>query len=141
MVEKHLSDREVIETILANEGRETLDRFFELWDDDAVMELPFVRPPFARRVAGKAAIEAIIRPVIQGWRRSKMIVTRMLATEEPGVFVVEYRGEMELESNGRPHNNIYISIMQVRNGKLVFWREYMDPTITAEAYGPGGVVT
>ncbi len=132
-----LGDRDVIDTLLANERRETLDLFFDLWDDNVVLEIPYARPPRPNRLVGKATIEPVIRPVIMGWRSARFVDINVRATAEPGEFVAEYRGDIVLESNGRPHNNVYISIMRVKNGKLVFWREYSDPFRTLASYGPG----
>jgi hypothetical protein len=42
-------------------------------------------------------------------------------------FTLEYASEGKVTATGRPYRNRYISVVTIRNRKIVHWRDYLDP--------------
>ena len=69
--------------------------------------------------------------------------------QEPNWILAEYRGEIEVLSTGRPYNNRYCGLFQLRDGtlasrfrnalarKIALFREYYNPLTLQEGFGDG----
>jgi ketosteroid isomerase-like protein len=49
--------------------------------------------------------------------------------------IAEYRSD-GLTRDGRPYRTTYISVFELRDGRIVLAREYFDPSVIAQAFGP-----
>ena len=52
---------------------------------------------------------------------------KLYPMQEPNWILAEYRGEIEVLSTGRPYNNRYCGLFQLRDGKIALFREYYNP--------------
>jgi ketosteroid isomerase-like protein len=52
-----------------------------------------------------------------------------------GVVVLEYASEGRVVATGRPYANRYISVLTIRAGEVVHWRDYLDPIAVFDALG------
>lgn len=46
-------------------------------------------------------------------------------------------GEIQIAATGKPYNNRYIGLFRLRDGKIVLFKEYFNPTILTESFGSG----
>ncbi|WP_232660576.1 nuclear transport factor 2 family protein [Pseudonocardia sp. TRM90224] len=103
--------------------------------DEIVVETPF-SPPGMRRFDGKAAWLAFLvaaradLPIrIESCR--EIAVHR---TADPAVIVVEYELTATTEA-GRRGSAAFIGVLEVRDGKMVGWREYQNNVAMGLAMG------
>ena len=60
-----------------------------------------------------------------------------------GVVVLEYASEGHVVSTGRRYSNRYISVLTLREGEVMHWRDYLDPVAVFDAVGwppPGRLI-
>ena len=51
------------------------------------------------------------------------------------VVVLEYEVHGESVQTGRPYNNRFVSIVTIKDGKVTWWRDYLDPIAVFDAAG------
>ena len=57
---------------------------------------------------------------------------------DDSTVTLEYASEGTVTATGRPYGNQYISVVTIRNRKIVHWRDYLDPLRVFAAFeGPG----
>ena len=129
-------------------NRETLDRIRELlrtgdwqglsacWADDGVMELPYALPGTPARTVGREAISANAAGSLALFSSFQTPEFTIFPTVDPDVFFAEYRSEAVIRPTGRTYNNLYVGYFRFRDGALVHWKEYFNPSVIREAFRP-----
>ncbi|MBW4569155.1 MAG: hypothetical protein KME31_14385 [Tolypothrix carrinoi HA7290-LM1] len=56
-------------------------------------------------------------------------------TSDPAVFIVEFKGVIDVKLTGKTYNNNYCGVFTIQNSKLVHYKEYFDPIILQTAFG------
>ena len=114
------------------------DDFFDLLAEDVVFEYVISVPGYPRRVEGRQSIIDLY-----GDYDSYMIVRsadnlRVYRDPAASVVVLEYEVHGQAAQTGRPYDNRFVSIVTVNDGKVVWWRDYLDPVAVFDASGwPG----
>ncbi len=109
--------------------------FLEMMAEDAVMEFPFAPPGTLRRLEGRAALRTHLER-ING-------VVDFEYFSEPTVHYVEGRDVVILEfscrgrasATGRAYDQDYISVLTLRDGKIVRYQDYWNPLTLLDAVG------
>jgi ketosteroid isomerase-like protein len=123
-------DKQIVDRFLSLHEPNTHDQQLQMVHETCVLELPFV----GVRVVGRSAILEYSgrTSTFKTWKKGTFIDRKIIATEEPGVYVVEARGDMILPS-GVPYKNTYVMVIGVRDGQINLAREYFNPVVIAEA--------
>lgn len=58
-------------------------------------------------------------------------------TTDPEVIIVEFGLDGEIVSTGETYQLSYIQVVRVRNGRIVWMRDYMDPRVFSRIGAPG----
>jgi ketosteroid isomerase-like protein len=102
------------------------DHYFEAVADDAVFEYRYVFPNFPTKIVGRDALMALY----SGYGAStilhsgdSLIVHR---SREPGVLILEYEVHGRKIRTNKAYDNRFISVVTVKDRKIVHWRDYMD---------------
>jgi ketosteroid isomerase-like protein len=125
-----------------NDGKNIVHRFLDLHEPDThdqqlqmlhetcVLELPFI----GLKIVGKRAIleHSAQTSAFKTWKKGTFVDRKIVAAEEPGIYLVEARGDMILAS-GVPYKNAYVMFFGVREGQISLAREYFNPMVIAEA--------
>ena len=113
-----------------------MDKFNELWTENAVLEFPYAPPGLVARVAGKAAIVKYYKDTPNQFTDWKFTVSAFYETTDPNVILIEWRGTAKIAANGNHYDQTYIGFLQTDDdGKIVHYKEYWNPTIVLEAFG------
>jgi ketosteroid isomerase-like protein len=112
-----------------------MDRHFSFWAEDGVMEFPFQARGFPTRFAGREAIAAALGGMPGTVASFGARDMRLLATEEPGLFLTEWTSDIVVRVTGETHVQRYICLVRVKDGRVDLFREYNDPQVVAEAFG------
>jgi ketosteroid isomerase-like protein len=106
-------------------GRGDLAGWMAIYASDAVHEFPWVPEGRVTRLEGRDAIEAYMSPLVEGGRAGGGTFEVISVTETDDKLVVEMIGRRERD--GIPVELGYVSILTLRDGKVVRFRDYMNP--------------
>ncbi|MDC0743034.1 nuclear transport factor 2 family protein [Polyangium mundeleinium] len=112
-----------------------IQRWIELFADDAVVEFPYAPPGLPARLEGKAAIDAYFRPTPQTFAGLTFSDVRRYVTTDPDVALAEVHGTAQIPATGKRYEQDYIMVLRTRAGKIVHYREYWNVGRALEAFG------
>jgi ketosteroid isomerase-like protein len=95
------------------------------FDDDAVFELPYIGESFR----GRDEIVARMRPSLERMNGLRFFDFDIRPMAEAGCYVAEFKGSAVISTTGLPYDQIYIALFRIRDGRVVQFREYMDPLV------------
>ncbi|GGU29857.1 nuclear transport factor 2 family protein [Streptomyces coeruleorubidus] len=104
-----------------------IDAWVGLWAEDGVMEFPFAPPGRPRRLEGKEAVAAYMRPYPDHIDLHDFPDLRIHRTTDPETIVAEMRGVGRLVKTGSPYDMTYIAVVTVRDGLIASYRDYWNP--------------
>lgn len=116
------------------------DSFMEMVADDVVMEFPYAPPGMVTRLDGKAALTQHLKNLggmLAFDRMSEPVVNPSI---DPDVFVLEFTGHGKGVETGEPYDQQYISVIRLRHGKIVHYRDYWNPLVALRALRGSTVV-
>jgi ketosteroid isomerase-like protein len=109
--------------------------YFDLLADDVIFEYVISVPGYPRRVQGRQSIIDLYSRYDDYMRVHSADNLRIYRDPEASVVVLEYEVHGESVQTGRPYNNRFVSIITVKDTKVVHWRDYLDPIAVFEATG------
>jgi ketosteroid isomerase-like protein len=110
--------------------------FFDLLADDVVFEFIITVPDYPRRVEGRENLIELYRGYHEAFFLDRCFDLRVHRADDSTV-TLEYASEGKVTATGRPYGNRYISVVTIRNRKIVHWRDYLDPLrVFAALEGP-----
>ena len=107
----------------------------ELCDQDVLVEFPFAPDVASRKIAGRAAIYGYLKnyhSVIELQRTPTLTVH---ATDDANMATAEWSVSGRVISNGNPYEMSYATFVTFKNGLIVNYREYWNPTAFTTAMG------
>ena len=100
--------------------------YFEAVADDAVFEFRYVFPDFPTKVVGRDALMALY----SGYGDSTILHSGdalvVHRSQDPGVLILEYEVHGKKLRTGKAYDNRFISVVTIKDRKIVHWRDYMD---------------
>jgi uncharacterized protein len=117
------------------EGIADGEHFFDLLAKDVVFDYIITIPGYPRHVEGRDAVVELYRTygallVLDSC--SDLVVHH---DTKNGVVVLEYASAGRAVADGTPYRNRYISVLTIRDGKISYWRDYLDPLAVFDAIG------
>jgi uncharacterized protein len=102
------------------------NHYFDTIAADAVFEFRYQFPGWPSKVVGREALMALYagygeRISLHGAGALVVNVSRT-----PGVVVLEYEVRGVALSSGKTYENRFVSVVTIRDRKIVGWRDYMD---------------
>ena len=126
------NDVDVVTAALERIGGLDIEAALELADPDFVLELPYRADGGPNRMTGADAAK-FMRVLPKLFSRMRFSDVTLHQGVTPGHVIAEYRSD-GLTRDGRPYRNTYISVFELRDGRIVLWREYFDPSVIAQAF-------
>jgi uncharacterized protein len=109
--------------------------FFDLLAEDVAFEFVISVPGYPRRVVGRRAVAELYR----GYRNTmvlrsadELVVHR---DHEASVLVLEYSVHGQAVQTGRTYDNHFVSVITIKDRKVTYWRDYLDPVAIFNAIG------
>lgn len=102
------------------------DAIAEMWTDDAILEFPFAPEGFPEKVDGGPAIEKYFRDaleVVKPIAYPNQVVTPLADAD---ACVIEFDSQLTVGDDPTVQENSYITIVRVRDGKIVLFKEHYD---------------
>ncbi len=105
-----------------------MEKFAQVWAEDAVQHMPYSPKGFPKQVSGKANLMEHYKawPKISGKANftDHLVIYPM---QDPEMVFVEFKGDVYIISTGRNYRQVYGGLFHVEQGKIMLFREYYDP--------------
>jgi ketosteroid isomerase-like protein len=112
-----------------------VDALAAYWHDDLVFEAPFSFTGTPSRTAGKAAVYERLAGSY-GLVRMSFHITEVHELVDPDRFLVEYTSDGHMIGSGEAYTNVYMTLIEFRDGLMTLFREFYDSQRCAAAFGP-----
>ncbi|MEV0006377.1 nuclear transport factor 2 family protein [Micromonospora sp. NPDC050980] len=133
------SSREVVERVLRAGREQDVEAFVALMAPQGCIEWPF-RPA---GVPGRAQGHAQIRRHLTEAANALVTIDEhrdlvLHETTDPEVVVVEYEARGSVVATNAPFEQTVIAVFRVRDGRIVSYRDYINPLALLAALDEGG---
>ena len=109
--------------------------FFDMHADDVVVEYIITVPDYPRRIVGREALAELYSDYGHSIVQSGSSDVHRYHDPEKSVVVLEYTMHGTVVHTGTPYVNRFISVITIRDRKIVHWRDYLDPLAVFAAFG------
>jgi ketosteroid isomerase-like protein len=123
---------EVFGTLAQNLGTGDVDALLAQCVDDVVFEFPFAPDGRPRRVEGKPALADYLKGISGRLSVEGAPNLEMHETVNPDVAIVEMTLTGTVRATGAQYEQSYVSVLTVRDGLVVRYRDYWNPLGIAE---------
>jgi ketosteroid isomerase-like protein len=109
--------------------------YFDMLADDVVFEYVISVPGYPDRVEGRQSIIDLYSDYDSYMSVQSADNLRVHRDSSVPVAVLEYEVHGKSVQTGRPYNNRFVSVVTVKDGKVTWWRDYLDPVAVFESAG------
>ena len=110
--------------------------FADLFAADGVIEIPFAGPDLPARIDGQQAIRDYSRRIATAALRiDGLDPLAVHHTDDPEVLIVELVARATVTTTGHTFTARSIQVFRFRDGKILLFRDYVNPNALAEALG------
>ena len=121
--------------------RRSLDTFLskdmkawsELCDENVVVEFPFAPDGSPAKLEGRQAIYEYLRKYPNIIDIKGIPAAKIYPTDDPNMAIAEWSVTGRVISNGNPYNMSYATFVTIRNGLIVRYKEYWNPSAFLKA--------
>jgi ketosteroid isomerase-like protein len=103
------------------------DHFFDLLADDVVFDFIITVPDYPRHVVGRDNLIELYRGYGSTFSLDRCGDLRVHRSDSTSTVVLEYASEGKVVTTGHPYGNNYISVITLKDRKVLYWRDYLDP--------------
>ena len=130
------TSREIVEQML-RAGRELdIETVAGLMAPDGYIEWPYRPPGVPARLQGRTQIHSYLTEAAKGFIKFdeyRNVVVH--ETTDPEVIIVEYEADGTVVATGAPFHQTVIAVFRVQNGRVLSYRDYINPLPLMEALG------
>ncbi|RED41771.1 nuclear transport factor 2 family protein [Paenibacillus sp. VMFN-D1] len=101
--------------------------FLDLFDEDVVFEFPYAPEALPQLLKGKRALKQhldMLDTLIEIRSFTKPVIH--VSADSP-VFIAQYKGSGTVFADGKPYEQKYISVVEVKDGSIVRFQDYWNP--------------
>ena len=103
--------------------------------EDVVVEYVITVPDYPRRIAGRDALAELYSDYGDSIVQSDSSDVHRYYDPEKSVVVLEYTIHGTVVRTGAPYVNRFVSVITVKDRKIVHWRDYLDALAMFAAFG------
>ncbi len=111
------------------------DSLLDMMTDDVVFEFPFPLPNGTRRIEGKKALESYLPIVGQALSFDVLTLKRSMIGQDRATAVIEFSCTGSSKTSVARYDQDYISVIDLRDGRISHYRDYWNPLIAQRALG------
>ncbi|MBB3125553.1 hypothetical protein FHS19_000207 [Paenibacillus rhizosphaerae] len=101
--------------------------FLDLFDEDVVFEFPYAPEALTQILNGKRALKEYLETLDTLLEIRSFTEPLIHVSAESPVFIAQYEGSGTVLADGKPYEQKYISVVEVKNGKIVRFQDYWNP--------------
>ncbi|MFJ3825542.1 nuclear transport factor 2 family protein [Streptomyces nodosus] len=109
--------------------------YFDLLAEDVLFEYVISVPGYPRRVEGRRQIIDLYSGYGDYMKLRSAGNLRVHRDPRTAVVVLEYEVHGTSVHTGRPYDNHFVSVVTVKDRKVIHWRDYLDPVAVFDAAG------
>jgi ketosteroid isomerase-like protein len=109
--------------------------FFDMHAEDVVVEYIITVPDYPRRIVGREALAELYSDYGESILQSGSSDVHRYYDPDKSVVVLEYTIHGTVVRTGAPYANRFVSVIAIRDRKIVHWRDYLDPLAVLAAFG------
>ena len=123
--------KEILEVFQSSLIAQDYEKWLSLFSEDAVFEFPYAPAGYTQRLAGMEEIRNYM------YEFPKLM--NILSFSSPDLIVykdtivAEYTCDAVMTGTGKPYRQTYISVINIRDGKITRFKDYWNPMIVLEA--------
>ncbi len=111
------------------------ETLLDMMTDDVVFEFPYALPGGIRRIEGKAALADYLPRFGELFTMESMALIRAILSDDGQHAVVEFSAKAHANDTGARYDQDYVSVIDLRNGRISRYRDYWNPLIVISATG------
>jgi ketosteroid isomerase-like protein len=111
------------------------DNFFDMHAENVVVEYVITVPGYPRQVVGRTDLAALYRNYGKSIHQTGSRDVYTYFDRERSVVIVEYTILGTVVNSGKPYVNRFVSVITIKDRKIVHWRDYLDPLAVIAAFG------
>lgn len=111
-----------------------IDAALDCFTERGVQEMPFAPSGFPTRLDGIDELRRQYGGLPRAYTSMRFHVSATRPLADPEWVLLEYRGSIE-QRDGSRYDNDYAGLFQVRDGKIILYREYFNPLVLQAAFG------
>ncbi len=134
MMEIKMSETDAVESfpamlrrVLGNRLRSDAETFPDMFAVDGVLEYPYAPPGLNTPIAGRDAIIANFQRIRKLLRIDGVADVSEIEVSDPDMVVLEFSGSGEGLLTKEAYNQRYISVIRMRDGNIVHYKDYWNP--------------
>ncbi|WP_428489116.1 nuclear transport factor 2 family protein [Rhodopila sp.] len=140
MMEIKMSETDAVESfpamlrrVLGNCLKPDAETFPDMFAVDGVLEYPFAPPGLSTPIAGRDAIIANFERIRTLFRIDGVADVSEIEVSDPDMVVLEFSGHGEGLLTKEAYNQRYISVIRMRDGNIVHYKDYWNPIALVQA--------
>ncbi|WP_428536130.1 nuclear transport factor 2 family protein [Rhodopila sp.] len=130
----------MLRRVLGDRLRPDAETFPEMFAVDGVLEYPYAPPGLSTPIAGRDAIIANFQRIRKLLRIDGVADVCEIGASDPDMVVLEFSGRGEGVITKEAYNQRYISVIRMRDGNIVHYKDYWNPIALLRAV-KGSVTT
>jgi uncharacterized protein len=111
--------------------------FFDMHAEDAEIEFIITVPDYPRRIVGRDALAELYADYGKSIVQTGSSDVHRYFDPEKSAVILEYTMHGTVVSTGAAYLNRFISVIRIKDRKIVAWRDYLDPLAVFAAFGSG----
>lgn len=125
----------VFREMLAALGRKDWDAGFALMTGDVVCDWPYKPiPDMPWEMRGREIIRTFFATGQAPFDGLNYAIDTVYELLDPDMLIAEYRSDSRHRESGLPYRNAYLGILRFREGRVCYWREYINPQAISELF-------
>ena len=123
----------MLRRVLGNRLSPGAETFPDMFAVDGVLEYPFAPPGLNTPITGRDAIIANFRRLARLLQVDEVADVVEIEVKDPNMVVLEFSGRGKGVVTNEPYEQRYISVIQMRNGAIVHYKDYWNPIAFIQA--------
>jgi uncharacterized protein len=109
------------------------DSLLDMFADDVEFEFPYAPDGLPKRLHGRGALAAHLKRIGPLLSFGQMELGAVHAAGKMVIFEFSCNGQGV--GTGAPYNQVYISVVTLRDGRIAHYRDYWNPLVVLAALG------
>ena len=123
----------MLRRVLGNRLKPDAETFPDMFAVDGIFEYPFAPPGLNTSMAGRDAIVANFQRIRKLLRIDSVADVSEIKVSDPDMVVLEFSGRGEGVITREAYNQRYISVIRLRDGNIVHYKDYWNPIALLQA--------
>ncbi|WP_068407272.1 nuclear transport factor 2 family protein [Labrenzia sp. OB1] len=107
----------------------------DMCSEDIAFEFPYAPPGAVKNLQGKQSLAQYLPRVGALIELTSLTLHAVTTDPDRNRFVLEFSCRGKSRVNGAPYDQDYISVIDMKNGRIVSYRDYWNPLVVQAAAG------